>query len=254
MGGRIRQACLLGAASMIAVAGCGEKEEPAPAAGGISVQDPQGPDARTCAAGALKTGVKASEAPPPAGDFKYRVKGTRQVLGPDGFSKPLPAISTYIVTNAEPFGNIECFVVQRRFTSAMADTGVFAIRGSDVYLTDLESQNGGELISVTPSPPVLSVSGSDTEWSGEFSGATSASYRGEIVGRRWILVGGDKERAVGIRSEIAFAGDLTGTERSVRWFSLKDNLILAETVRQQRTFGLDKVRLEYSARLKSRHN
>lgn len=45
-------------------------------------------------------------------------------------------------------------------------------------------------------------------------------------------------------------GDHHPFERSTRWISLKNNSILSERVVQQRDWGVDKVRLTYSARLR----
>lgn len=217
----------------------------------LKVAAPSPPDAATCAATALKTDYRPDDLAPDSGTYSYSVTGSRKVLGAGGFTKPLPARSQFIVTPAEDFGNIRCFTVQRRYAESLADTATFAIRGGDVYLTKLDAQSGGQFTTIEPVPPALSLDGDEPEWSGDFRGATSSRYRGEVIGRRRLKVGGRRVAAIGIKAEFSFAGELTGYERSVRWISTRDNLVLTERVLQQRDYGVDKIRLTYTARLKS---
>ncbi|MBI2691126.1 MAG: hypothetical protein HYX29_04180 [Solirubrobacterales bacterium] len=242
----------LAALAIAGATGCGSSAaENSDSAGAIQVKAPAPPGATACAANALRTSASPDDLVPKPGTYEYAVKGSRKVVGSNGEATPLPTSIQFIVTPERKYGNVRCFNVQRRYTAALADTATFSVRGGDVYLTRLDTQNGGEFISVTPEPPVLSLNGAEQQWSGEFQGPTSARYTAEIVGLKKLRVGGSSQQAVGIESETKFNGELDGSEKSVRWLSSRDNVVLMETVTQRRTFGVDRLEMSYTARFKS---
>lgn len=156
-----------------------------------------------------------------------------------------------VVSPARRVGGLACFAMQRRYVKDVADTGVFVMRGSDTYLRSVRFQAGSYIDSVVPNPPMLSMSGSELEWSGEFRGSTAGRYAAEVVDRKTMRVGARSVRVVGIRTRGSYAGNVKGWERSERWFAVDRKVPVAETSTQERTLGLDRLRLTYSARLKS---
>lgn len=206
------------------------------------------PSAQDCAAAALKTDVSAKDAPPPAGTYDYTVKGTRTV---SGARKPLPARSELIVTRERRIGGLRCFRVQRRLGPALADTATVVARGPDAYTTQLELQAGGSLTTIRPRPPIRSVSGGDPEWSGSFGGDTRGQFQGSVIGRKTMRVGGRKVTVLGVELRVSFAGKVTGTDISDQWVETKHNLPVAGTTKEMRSFGLDKIGLDYGAKVSS---
>lgn len=240
------------AAIAIAAAGCGSSSDENPAsAGTIQVKAPAPPEATACATNTLKTSAAPDDLVPKPGTYEYAVKGSRKVVGSEDPAKPLPTSMQFIITPERKYGNLRCFNVQRRYTHALADTATFVVRGGDVYLTRLDTQNGGEFISIAPAPPVVSLNGAEQQWSGEFQGPTSARYVADVVGVKKLKVGGRSQQAVGIETVIKFNGELDGSEKSERWLSSSNNVVLMETVTQRRKFGVDELEMSYTARLKS---
>jgi hypothetical protein len=242
----------LAALAIAAAAGCGSSSDESPdSAGTIQVKAPSPPDATACAANTLNTAAAPDDLVPTPGTYEYAVKGSREVVGSADPAKPLPTSMQFIVTPERKYDNLRCFNVQRRYTEALADTATFVVRGGDVYLTRLDTQNGGEFISIAPEPPVISLNGAEQQWSGEFKGPTSARYVADVVGLKKLKVGGRSQQAVGIETVIKFNGELDGSEKSLRWLSSSDNVVLMETVTQRRKFGVDELEMSYTARLKS---
>jgi len=142
--------------------------------------------------------------------------------------------------------------VQRRYTTALGDTATFAVRGSDVYLTHLTLQSGGEITEIQPAPPVRSLAGNELNWSGSFSGDTQGQFAGNVIGRRSLpLPGGGRDKAIGIQLRVSFAGQTRGTLDTTQWLSASRNFVLAEKVDLNRSFGLDHEHLQFQSHLQS---
>lgn len=231
-----------------AYVGCGGKdEEPT---GSITVARPATPSANQCGSAAGSGGGRA-EKPPRPGTYDYSARGRRILIGSRRRTFKLPPTMEVVVSPTRRAGALACFALQRRYDKGVADTGVFVIRGSDIYVRSARFQDGSYIKSFTPSPPILSLSGSELDWSGEFRGSTAGRYAAEVIGRKTMKVGSRSVRVVGIQARGSYAGAIKGWERSTRWFALDRNLVVAETSTQQRNLGLDRLRLSYSARLKS---
>lgn len=239
----------LGICSVI-LGACGGGSDKQSATKAITVPAPTTPTAAQCGQGSGSPSSDA-ERPPKPGTYAYTLKGQKTLISDQNRVFQLPAESTVIITPAQQSGDITCFTLQRRFDSDLADTGVFAIRGQDIYLRSVRFQSGGYIKSFTPNPTILSLSGSELSWSGEFRGTTSGRYAAEIIGRKQMKIGSQTVRTVGVQNRGSFGGDIKGWERSTRWFAVGRNIIVAEKSTQQRDFGLDKLRLTYSAQLKS---
>lgn len=229
--------------------GCGETK-PQGAARELTVPKPKRPTVAQCRTSALG-GAASSERPTPAGRYLYRTNGKRVVQGARKRVFKLPTATTLIITPARKVAGRWCYVSQRRYTDSLGDTATLLISGADLYLRQLRFQSGGYIKTLSPSRPLLTLSGSELDWSGVFRGTTSGRYAAEIVGRKQVKVGPVRVSAVGVKTRISYAGDIKGWERSTRWISLKRNIVLAERVMQSRRFGLDRLRLEYRSRLQS---
>lgn len=234
--------------SAVAYAGCGGKDEGP--TGSIVVARPATPSRSQCGSTA-ESGGRRAEKPPRPGTYEYRARGRRILIGDRRRAFKLPPTIEIVVSPMRRVGTLACFALQRRYDKGLADTGVFVIRGSDIYVRSARFQDGSYIKSFTPSPPILSLSGSELNWSGEFRGSTAGRYAAEVVGRKTIKVGSRSVRVVGVQTRGSYAGAIKGWERSIRWFALDRNLVVAETSTQRRTLGLDRLRLTYSARLKS---
>ena len=231
---------------MAAVAGCGGGDEGAPAEDEAKLERPTKPTAEDCAADTLATNAKPDDLVPRAGVYRYSTSGTRRIVSDDGGSSSrLPRRTQTIVTPMLETGSLRCFRVQRRFGEQLGDTVTLVVRGGDLYITQLSSVAGGQLVDLRPNPPIRSVPGEEVEWRGTFRGPTSGSYAGSVIDRRSI----NGEPAVGVKLEVVSRGEVEGSERSTRWVSLDRNLVLSETVVQQRKFGLDKLELRETSRL-----
>lgn len=233
-------------AAAAALGGCGDDDEGgAPAATDAELKPPTKPAAADCATETLATRAKPDDIVPRPGRYRYETTGTRRVLGSEGSTSRLPRETETIVTPVLEAGSLRCFRVQRRYNRQLGDTGTFVVRGGDLWLTHAASVAGGQLLDLRPNPPIRSVPGDAPAWRGTFRGPTSGRYAGEVLGRREIR----GEPAIGLRLEIVSRGELEGTERSTRWISLERNLVLSETVLQQRKFGLDVAELRFESRL-----
>lgn len=229
--------------------GCGGGDTPSQTVK-IQLPTPKMPSAADC--GLDGSGSKSSsETPPKPGTYSFSTTGTRSVVGDSEPPKALPATTKLIVTAALRKGGQSCFVTQHRLEDNLGDTGVFVISGGDTFARSAEFQVGADVSEIVPDPPILLLSGSELEWSGTFSGATRGRFAASIVGRKTISVGGRKVKAVGVETRTAYAGEIEGVERATRWLDPDTRLILAEDVKQERTFGLDRLRLHYRSKLSS---
>lgn len=218
--------------------------------GALKIARPTTPSASQCGAVA-ESGQGRPEKPPLPGTYDYRARGHRVLIGNDRRVFQLPHTIQVVVSPTRRVGRLVCFALQRRFGEDLADTGIFVIRGNDVYLRAVRFQSGSYINAFAPNPAILSLSGSELSWSGTFRGSAVGRYAAELIGRKTIRVGSRSVRAVGIRSRASYAGSLRGWDRSVQWFAPARHLIVAERSTQQRTLGLDRLRLSYSARLTS---
>lgn len=240
-------ACLILLAFVLFGAGCGG-DDPTPPAKPITLAPPTKPVAADC--GLTGEGsARNADRPPEPGRYRYRTTGTRALIGEKKRVSDLPQETQMIITEAFSDGAQSCFATQRRFESNLGDTGIFVINGRDTYLRSGRFQAGADITELTPDPPMLAMSGSELEWSGAFQGLTSGRYQVSIVGRKRMRVGGVSVQVVGVKTRVSYSGDIEGFERSTRWISVKDPLVVAEKVQQERAFGLDRMRLRYSSRL-----
>ncbi len=158
---------------------------------------------------------------------------------------------TVQVTKARDAGKLRCYRVRRTLSSDISETATLVVRGSRVYITQVQSTLGGQDTRFQPDPPVLAFDPSRLSWQGAFSGTTSGSYRAEVVGRRRFRIGARGVRTAGVRLTLVSAGQDTGTQSSLQWGDLHSNLVVHETVRQRRSFGVDELQLDYRARVRS---
>ena len=244
---RLRMACLVVIGTAL-VGGCGENGGEEPSA--ITLPKVETPSAAVCAS-TSGDAAERSERPPRPGTYTYETTGRRVLIGETRRAFELPRRTQMIVSRARRVGGQSCFSTQRRLEKALGDTGTFVIRGSDIYLRTARFQAGGYIKTFRPNPAIVTLSGSELSWSGEFRGRTSGRYAVEVTGRKTFTVGGKRVRAVGIEARVSYADDIEGWERSTRWVSQDGNLLLAERVTQEREFGLDRLRLSYRARLMS---
>jgi hypothetical protein len=237
----------------VAIAGCGSGSNASTSEhGAVLLRGPGTPSKRDCSVSSLRTNVSAQNLAPAPGSYSYKVKGTRSLSGGTKSAKRLPPVLSVIVTPSRRYGELVCFRVQRRYTTALGDTATFAVRGSDVYLTHLTLQSGGEITEIHPAPPVRSLAGNDLNWSGTFSGNTQGQFAGNVIGRRSLpLPGGGRDRAIGIQLRVSFAGQTRGTLDTTQWLSASRNFVLAEKVDLNRTFGLDHEHLHFQSHLQS---
>lgn len=238
----------------LAIAGCSGSSKNGGGAqqGAVVLRPPGTPGQRDCSVGSLRTNVRAQNLAPTPGAYSYNVKGTRSLTGPTRSVKRLPAVVKVIVTPSRRFGKLVCFRVQRRYTAALGDTATFVVRGSDVYLSLLTLQSGGEITEIHPAPPVRSLSGNDLNWSGSFAGDTRGQFAGDVIGRRSLrLPDGSRAKAIGIQLRVSFAGETRGTLDTVQWLSTARNFVLAEKVDLKRTFGLDHEHLRFEGHLRT---
>jgi hypothetical protein len=241
------------AACALALGSCGGGGDGKGAAGersALELQPPEAPPPGRCSERRLATrrAPDASLRPAP-GRYRYRVNGTRTIAEKKRRTARLGSPMTLTATPATRVGRLVCFRLQRRYTPTLGETATFVVRGSTLYMTELELQAGGQRTTIRPEPPVVALAPSELEWSGAFQGETRGRYSAQVVGRRTFRTGGSTERAVGVEFRLSAAGAVKGQERSVRWFAVERGLVLAERVEQSRRLGLDETKLKYSARL-----
>lgn len=231
------------------VAGCGGEDTPSQTAT-IELEAPRTPTAAQC--GLDNSDSQAGkESPPKPGTYDYATTGTRSVIGESEPPTELPSATQLVVTTALEQGAQACFISQHRLEDNLGETGVFVISGEDTFVRSAEFQVGADISEVIPDPPILALSGSELEWSGTFDGATRGRYAASIAGRKTFRIGGERVEAVGVETRTSYAGEIEGVERATRWLDSKTRLIIAEEVLQERTFGLDRLRLKYKSKLKS---
>jgi len=234
------------------ILGCGGGGDALESSGSL-VRMPTTPRARDCAPRVLSTTSRARGVLPRAGTYVYETNGSSATLRDGKVTERLRLAkrSKMIVTAPARVGRLRCFRVQRRLADAVADTVTVVVRGSEAWTTGTELQAGGDLVDVLPRPPVRTLASDDLEWSGAFGGRTRGVYRASVLGRRRFTVGHRRVRAIGVDMRLAYRGDVDGTQRSVIWSSLEDNVALTERVTIDRRFGLDRHRIHYTSELSS---
>lgn len=231
------------------VAACGAHEEKAADAPHIRLSPLRQPDRADCAVPRLTTRHRAADRVPRPGAYRYRLAGTQGLSGEP--SSTLRGEMTVTVTSAREIGRLRCYRVRHALAADISETATFVVRGDRLYITQLQSLVGGHDTRYEPDPPVLAFDPDRTSWAGAFSGATSGSYRGRLVGRRFFQIAGDRVRAVGVRLTLATSGESTGIRSSLQWGDSRSNLVVHETVRDHRNFGVDQLRLSYRARARA---
>jgi hypothetical protein len=237
------------AALCMGAAGCGASDSSGDPVAGGAIARPTAPSAGDCAARELASGERSRPLAPAPGTYEYGLRGNETVVGEQREVYDLPRSMPMIVTPATKVSGLRCFRVQRRIRRTVVETSTFASRGEAVYLTKLELETDRSSETLVPRPPVLAISPDDVEWSGAFAGPTRGRYRGELLGRRTIRVGGRPVRAIGIALDSSFAGEVTGTQRSEQWFSVDRHLVLRGRHDERRRFGQDDLRMKYTTRL-----
>lgn len=139
--------------------------------------------------------------------------------------------------------------MQKRYTSQLANTETYVIRGNELYLVGLRVDALGRSQEVRPVPAVLFASGSGSKWSGEFTGRTSGSYSVTGLGTRHYRLGDRKLRVTGLRSSVSYRGAVTGTQTATTWVSPAQSLVVAERVALRERLGVNEVRLKLRRRL-----
>ena len=183
-----------------------------------------------------------------AGDYRYRVAGWTSVSGETATRLPTAMVVT--VTSPRRIGNLRCFRVRRALADGVVQSVVFVVRGTRLYITEVQNVIGGHETVVRPDPPLLALDPDRLAWDGAFAGTTSGRYRAELLGRRTFRVGGRELRAVGVHLRLAFRGDIEGTEISTRWIARGSRLVVREEVEQRQRFGVDEFLLDYRAALR----
>ena len=182
-----------------------------------------------------------------AGDYRYRVAGWMSVSGEP--ETRLPTAMVVTVTSPRRIGSLRCFGVRRALADGVVQSAVFVVRGTRLYITEVQNVIGGQETVIRPDPPVLAHDPDRLAWDGAFAGTTSGD-RAELLGRRTFRVGGRELRAVGVHLRLAFRGDVEGTEISTRWIARGSRLVVREEVDQRQRFGVDELLLVYRAALR----
>jgi hypothetical protein len=166
-------------------------------------------------------------------------------------AKDLPRITQLIVTKSRRFQGLICFRMQKRYTSHLANTETYVIRGNELYLVGLRIQALGRSQEVRPIPAVLFASNYGSKWSGGFSGKTSGSYSVTGLGKRLYRVDGKQLQVTGLESSVSYRGAVSGTQTMTTWISFGRRVVVAEKVTMRERLGVSEVRLSLRRRLVS---
>lgn len=248
-------AVLVGAAVVLSGCGTGGSDETSSA-----IAEPRKPTAQACDSKALSRlpaeeaakSTKSDEAPQ-RGVYSYAMTGKQVVPGGALRVKNLPDRSDLFVTPALKIGTNTCFRIQMRFSSDVATTSTYVIRGEDVYLMSLRTQALGESQEIVPNPPVLSASGSGSKWSGQFGGRTYGGYSFSALGKRTFRVGSMKVRTAGISSSVSYRGAFNGTQAVTAWIALRPNphIVVSEELESRQDFGVSTLKINAHSHLLS---
>jgi hypothetical protein len=158
-------------------------------------------------------------------------------------ARNLPRVTELIATRSRRFGGLVCFRLQKRYTSDVANTETYLIRGGELFLVGLRVQALGRSQEVRPVPAVLFASSSGSSWSGRFTGATSGSYTVTGLGERVFRLAGRRLRVTGLRSSVSYRGAVSGTQTMTAWISPQRRLVVAERVSLRERLGVSDLRL-----------
>jgi hypothetical protein len=242
---------LLGIVCCAAIVGCGSAKQSSDIAHVRQFEPPTTPTAQQCDARALATSTPADHLAPSAGTYRYRLQGTKTTIGSRRTVHQLPTTMPAIVTPVIRAGRLLCFRLQRRLSPNLVQTATLVVRGGALYASEVRLETANGTTSLRPQPALLAVSAGDLDWSGAFTGQARGQYVGHLLGRRTVMVGTNAVRAIGVAATSSFAGDVTGTQRSQQWFSIARHLLVREKTVQQWQFGVDNLRIDYSAQLLS---
>jgi hypothetical protein len=252
---RLRTAVILVlcAGAALALGACGSAQTDT---GGDAVAPPSSPTAKNCGIGrssqrtpSRRVGAAAKQTPPKAGVYRYRTRGRSGVPSEALRAKDLPRITGLIVTKSRRFQGLVCFRMQKHYTSQLANTETYVIRGNELYLVGLRIEALGRSQEVRPVPAVLFASGSGSKWSGEFTGTTSGSYTVTGLGRRFFRLGAKRLKVTGLRSSVSYRGAVAGTQTATTWVSPAQGIIVAEKVALREQLGVSEVQLGLRRRL-----
>ena len=166
-------------------------------------------------------------------------------------AKDLPRITELIVTRARHLPGLVCFRMQKRYAGRLANTETYVIRDDELFLVGLRIEALGHSEEVRPVPAVLFGNDTGSEWSGQFSGRTSGSYRVVGLGDRFYRVGGRRLRATGLESSVSYRGAVSGAQAMTLWISPKRRLVIREELEMKERMGVTEVRLGLRRRLLS---
>jgi hypothetical protein len=141
--------------------------------------------------------------------------------------------------------------MQKRYTSRLANTETYVIRGSELYLVGLRVQALGRSQEVRPIPAVLFASNSGSKWSGAFTGKTMGSYSVTGLGKRFCRIEGKRLKVTGLESSVSYRGAVSGTQTTTTWISPARRVIVAEKMTMRERLGVSEVHLSLRRRLVS---
>lgn len=192
----------------------------------------------------LDDGGKTTLEPAAPGVYRYTTSGSAS-------GDKLPATSTMTATPARKQGSIACIGTARKLSDRVTTGEVYLLRGEDIYAVALGASSPNLVETVRPRPAILAMSGTETSWTGEFSGPTTGTYTGEIIGRRSFRIDGRSVRAVGIESRANYRGEASGTRESEVWIQIDGSLVLQERTRSELRVGGTTEKLDYTVKLAS---
>jgi hypothetical protein len=230
-----------------AAGGCGAADpaERPPADAPIAL--PQTPGRAQCSSPTLADVSPPLERGLRPGTYLYRLRGVESIVGQRRQQRRLPRMMEVVVTSSRQTETVSCFNLQRRFRASLAETATFATAATALYVRRVLLQTPSSAVTIEPEPPLLVVSARTRRWSGTFRGRTRGHYEGRVVERRTIVVAGKRVKAVRVALDVSFSGEVTGSQHSERWFSLRRGLLLRERVVEWRRIGLDELRIRYRA-------
>jgi hypothetical protein len=241
-------------AMAVLLAGCGGAEPSATTA--ATIQLPSTPSATDCdfnshfwSTGNRETHTERNGVLPGAGRYRYLTTGSERVPTQAIQASDLPRVSEVVVTPSRRFASLACFTMQNRYRSTLANTETYVVAGKNAYLVRLKIQALGQSREVQPDPPILSVSGAGSSWSGAFRGPASGGYSFAALGTRSDRVGNERLRVFGLSSSVAYRGNVTGTQQSVAWISSDSHMVVAESVTSNQDIGVDDVQVHLHSRL-----
>lgn len=236
--------------------GATDGEDSSPSQGESSSEGGSSPDPSTGGVASGSTSGAAVFAK--AGTYRYATEGTTKIgeLPP----RDLPEETTLVAKS--PSGDTQTFIRDLRDdegNGTLTETDL-VYRGSGVYLSRIKAtsnfQGGGaDVRELEPSKPELVLPAKDpvgftTSFKVTGDGVT-ADVTLKILRTENVGIGGQSVEAIVTELKVIFSGEVTGTQRSTSWFSLKNSLLLKEDVSGDVQNGVIRVQTDYKATLKS---